>query len=851
MDLESENRLHNLPLQLTIFVGRQGELAEVKLLVETNRLVTITGPGGAGKTRLALKVGESSLASFKDGVFLVEFAALTDPALLPQAVLTALKLTPPHNQSEVDNLIEFLQAKNLLLLLDNCEHLIQDCARLANSLLLTCPRLHLLATSREALNIDGETLWRIPTLSLPPASPVATVSSRGVALDLAELNQSEAVQLFVERAKNARPGFQLSQENGEIVSQLCRRLDGIPLGIELAAATLKALDLSQLVLRLDQSFRLLTGGSRLALKRQQTLEATIEWSYQLLEEPEQVLFRRLSIFAGGFTIENAEFVCSDDTFLPSSEILTHLTQLIYKSMIQPQDGRYRLLEMLRQFGHMRLIALGELTTVQKQYAGWCLQLAQEAGVELDGAHQKIWSNRLIAEQDNLRAVLGWCFASEDETDRETGVGICVALGKFWRGKAFGEEGRRWLEKAVELTKNEAYRASLLSSLGYLAIFSGEPVKALELHQESIMLWRKLTDKSGLAEALTSFGSSLVLQGETEEAETILQEAISLNRQLNNKAGLAYSLCSLGMNYHSQDRIPLEPQPFSPEPDYNLALTYRLSENQDQARELLEEALQISRQTEDETTISYVLQILGEVARAQGDYSRAKSCYEESLNYRRESGNQVRLAASLLNLGYVANFFEEYEQANHYFREGLAICKNQRLFRAAPAFFSGVAEIARVCGQAERGVRLLAATQAAHHHLGATPDLSDMLEYYRTLQRLKPELSSDEFAKLWAEGQGMTIDQAIDYSLEEIELKPVKVDKPEALVKALATYPAGLSLREVEVLRRVAAGLTNAEIAEALVISPRTVDAHLTSIYGKIGVKSRSAATRFALEHHLT
>lgn len=842
---------NNLPLQLTSFIGRKREIAEIKHLVEANRLVTVTGVGGAGKTRLALISAANSLTKFSDGIFFVEFAALTDPNLVPQAVFAALKLVQLQNNSSLDTLIDYLQTKNLLLILDNCEHLINACAQLANTLLLACPQLHILVTSRETLNIDSEIIWRIPSLSLPPASIFA--KKRATTLpEVEKLYRYEAVQLFVERAKNAQPDFQLSLQNIEAVSRICRQLDGIPLAIELAAAALKAMSVNEIVVRLAESFRLLTGGSRVALKRQQTLEATIDWSYKLLEEPERALFRRLSIFAGGFTIEDAELVCSYSP-LQQSEILTHLTQLVYKSILLRENGRYRMLEMLRQFGHLRLVELAELGTLQKHYAEWCLHLAEEAVVQLDGPKQNFWFNRLIAEQDNLRAVLLWCFENENQANHEIGVGICVKLAKFWRGKAFGEEGRRWLEKAVELTKVESYRASLLSNLGSIAIFSGEPAKALELHRTSIMLWRKLADKSGLATALMLFGNTLVLQGEAAEGETILQEAIELHRQLNNKPGLAHSLCSLGMNYHLRDRLKFEPDQVLTNHNFNLPLHYRLSKNQDKAREILEEALSISRQTEDEPIIGFVLQILGEVARAQGDYNRAKTCYEECLVYNRMNGNYLRLAPSLVNQGYVAIFFQEHAQAGAYLNEGLTICKEHRLLRSAPVYFSAVSELARVCSQPERATRLLAAAQAAHHNRNSIPDVTDMIEYYRTLQRLQTEVPLEVFTKTWAEGLLLSIDQALDYALQtlqNLELKPVKATKAVPVVNAPASLPAGLSLREVEVLRLLAAGLTNVEIAERLVISPRTVDAHLTSIYGKIGVKSRSAATRYAIEAKL-
>lgn len=442
---------HNLPLQLTSFVGRERELADIAALVATQRLVTLTGPGGTGKTRLALQAAADTLEAYPDGVWLAELGALAEPTLVPAAVAAAVGVREEPGRPLLGTLTAALRPKCLLLMLDNCEHLLEGCARLADALLRACPRLTILATSREALGIAGETGWRVPSLALPDAAQPPPVAA---------LTQYEAVRLFVDRALADDPAFRVTSHNASAVAEVCHRLDGIPLALELAAARLRVLPVEQLLARLEDRFRLLTGGSRTALPRQQTLRATVDWSYALLSDPEKTCFNRLAVFAGGFTLEAAEAVCADAAAVEPAAVLDLLTHLIDKSLVSAGrlpdgTGRCRLLETLRHYARQTLAASGEAAAVHERHARHFLAYVEQAEPALRGPAQLDWLDwldwleRLEREHDNLRAALDW-FAEHGPA--EDGLRLAAALGSrasFWVTRGYLAEGRqrlarRWL-----------------------------------------------------------------------------------------------------------------------------------------------------------------------------------------------------------------------------------------------------------------------------------------------------------------------------------------------------------------------------------------------------------------------
>ncbi len=436
----------NLPIQLTSFIGREQEIEEVKRRVSAERLVTIVGAGGCGKTRLSLQAASGLLEAFPDGVWLVELAPLSDPALVAQVTARTLGLSEQGERSPLEILVDFIRPKRLLLVLDNCEHLIEACAQLVEALLRACPDLCVLATSREALGVPGETVFYVPSLSIPGAEE---------ALAGEKLRQYEAVRLFQERAAACLEGFQITDDNAATIAQICRRLDGIPLAIELAAARVRLLSVEQIAARLDDCFHLLTGGSRTVLPRHQTLRAAIDWGYALLSEQERVLLRRLSVFSGSWTLEAAEAVCQGNG-LAEAEILDLLAGLASKSMVvvlQAPGGarRYTQLETIRQYGHEKLQQAGEESGCLQQHLDYFLRFAETGDRKLRGPESLEWLHRMEEEYANLRAALEWCFGAGQAG--EAGVRLTNALVEFWNGSSYYHEWLIWLEKALEQSRS--------------------------------------------------------------------------------------------------------------------------------------------------------------------------------------------------------------------------------------------------------------------------------------------------------------------------------------------------------------------------------------------------------------
>src|SRR5215210_2903961 len=539
---------NNLPLELTSFIGREREIAEVKRLLAQNRLLTLTGPGGCGKTRLALVVAADLLESFEDGAWWVELASLSDPDLVPQAVASALGVREAQDHPLTETLVEHLGRMKLLLVLDNCEHLVEECAALADAILRACPRVCILATSRESLGIAGEGAWLVPSLLLPDPEHVPPTE---------ELTRYEAIRLFVERTQAVVSTFELTEQNAPAVARLCHRLDGMPLAIELAAARVRVLSVEQIGSRLDNSFGLLTGGSRTALLRQRTLRATIDWSHELLSENEQVLFRRLSVFAGGFTLEAAETVCAGEG-LESGEVLDLLTQLVEKSLVlvaeHSGEVRYRLLETVRQYGREKLEESGEEPAIKRRHADFFLRLAERVEPKINSKDRGLWLERLEVEHDNFRAALTW---SRNEAEGEMGLRLAGALVWLWYHREYWSEWRGWLDVALATQESAggprrtAARAKVLSGGGFLAWMQGDQATARPLAEESVELFREGDDKFGLGITLSRLGITALAQGDYAAAQAALEEGAEICREIEDDWALALALRNLGIGAFRQ------------------------------------------------------------------------------------------------------------------------------------------------------------------------------------------------------------------------------------------------------------------------------------------------------------
>jgi predicted ATPase/class 3 adenylate cyclase len=731
---------NNLPLQLTSFVGREKEIAEVKTLLEKTRLLTLTGSGGCGKTRLSLQVAADMLEQYPDGVLLVELAPLSDPALVPQTVALALGLTEQTGKTFVQTLTNCLKSKRLLLVLDNCEHLLPACAQLCDVLLRSCPNLTILASSREGLGIAGELTYRVPSLALP--DPKQRPS-------LEQVSQYEAVRLFIERAQFHQPAFMVTNQSAPALAAICHHLDGIPLAIELAAARVRSLSVEEINTRLDNRFRLLTGGSKTALPRQQTLRALIDWSYDLLNGQEKLLVARLSVFAGGWTLDAAERVCAGESeageAIEEWEVLDLLTSLIDKSLViaetQGQSSRYRLLETVRQYAQERLKEQGEAEQVRTGHRDHYLARAEEAEPHLRGAEQGHWLAVLDAEHDNLRQVLAFCL--EDTAGVEAGLRLVVALCGFWDVRGHYGEGRAYLAAALAREtgpEQRLARAHALDRAGNLAWRQSDYAASRALLEESLTLYRELGDRRGTANSLDGLGRVALNRGDYAASRALLEESLTLFRELGNKHSSAVTLANLGNLAHAQG-------------DYSAART------------LYEESLTLFRELGNRLASAQLLGNLGAVVHAQGDYSAARTLYEESLTLFRELGNRLASAIALTSLGGVACNQSDYAKAAALFAESLEIRRELGDRQGIAESLDGVANLARQEQQPLRAVRLWGAAASLREAIGLPRSPREQERYEREMAQARAAPGEDGFTTAWEEGRAMTWEQAVDYALE--------------------------------------------------------------------------------------
>jgi predicted ATPase/class 3 adenylate cyclase len=733
--LESFN--HNLPPQLTSFIGRGREIDELVKLIAANRIVTLTGSGGAGKTRLSVHLGAECLDQFSDGVWFSALAPVTDPALVPQALFSIFNLREDTHRATLEVLINYLSMKTVLLILDNCEHLIEACAQISEELLRACPELKILASSREALGIAGEVPYRVPSLATP--DPVHLPA-------LENLLDVDSIRLFLERAKIVKSDFKLTKENASFVAQICSRLDGIPLAIELAAVRVKVLSPEQIASRLDDRFRLLTGGARTALPRQQTLRALIDWSYSLLSEQEKTLFRRLAVFVGGWTLEAAESVCGEG--ICEFEILDLLTHLVDKSLVITDEVagemRYRRLETIRQYSREKLFETDEVETIRDRHLMFYAEFAEIAEQHMKGPMRRAWDHRLQAEQDNLRAAMEWGCARNPEC----ALRIASSLPIFWTAGGYSAEGLRWIQRSMEayMAKVGEYehpnlRAKGLSGLAFLYMTLGDNITGTRVAQESVALYRQNQNRSGLAYSLLILAYPLEFLGERRPAEAALKESIAIARSEKDAYVLAAGLNNL-------TRLALD-----------------LHGGSEAAEQYADEAFRVAREAGLEWTMAVAYEMKGMIAIHRKDYAEARTLLDNAFHSYQELGASFNVLIVRSALAHMERELGNYAIALDIYRETIVAFRDVAQTGAVAHQLECFGFIALAQDQNERALKLISAASALREKAG-TPMTPDEQNYFdEQLRILREQISADEFRKGLENGRMMPMEQAIAYALE--------------------------------------------------------------------------------------
>lgn len=698
---------------------------------EEVRLLTLTGPGGIGKTRLALEVARETVDSFPDGVIFVSLASLADPTLVPVTIAGALGIRDEGGQPILEVLLERLRRMRVLLVLDNFEHLLTARA-VVSHLLAACPQLALLITSRAVLHLSAEHEYPLPPLAVPVPGHLP---------ELGGLSRYGAVQLFVQRAKAIKPSFQLTAQNAGAVAEICTRLDGLPLAIELAAARIRLLPPPALLERLSDRLTVLTGGAKDLPSRQQTLRNTIDWSYTLLTPEEQALFARLSVFAGGCSFEAAEAVCNPGGAL---DLLEGMTSLVDKSLLHQQaeeEPRLSLLETIREYAAEKLDERGEGERIRAAHARYFLQLAQEANPALTGPRQSAWLFRLEEELDNMRAALRWFL---DRGEHEEALQM-AGLIRFWFAHGHRSEVQRWLEEG--LTGGEGLapgvRANALYALGTLATLRGDYARATPLLEEALELYRALGDRRGSAQALNTLANGATDQGEYTRASALFDESLSHWQALGDDAGRAMVLRNLGIVEARQGNL-------------------------ERAKEWSREALRVYRATGDTGSIAASLTLLGELALNEHDLAEAEALLAEGLELAREIGHQRITATTLCSLGDLGRERGQFERARERLEEGLRLARELGEVRLILALLYSVAALEIAVGEAERAVCLRGAEATVREGLGIPLPPVVQTEGEERLVRARTNLGDETFIRAWERGQDLSLEEAVAYALGETE-----------------------------------------------------------------------------------
>ncbi len=867
-------RKRTLPVQPTPFIGREQEVATVHdmLLYKKVRLLTLTGPGGVGKTRLLLAVAQQLLPDFTAGVYFVPLAAINDPDFVLSTIAQVLNLREVGTRSLLEELKSALREQFLLLLLDNFEHVLAAAPQLAD-LLATCPHLHLLVTSRAPLRLQGEREFAVAPLALPDLNHLPARD---------ELAQYAACMLFVQRVQAIKPDFQVTEANAGTIAEICIRLDGLPLAIELAAARIRLLSPQALLARLSRRLEVLTGGARNLPARQQTLRATIAWSYQLLAPAEQQLFRCLSIFAGSCTLQAVEAI-TKQTGAGAANVLDGLSVLLENNLVrqvEQPDGEPRLLLLhtIREFGLEYLERSGELEATQAAHAAYYLVLAEEATPQLRVPEQAGWVSQLEMEQENLRAALRYLLdqahsqagTQEGEREAECALRLCVALLPFWHTRGYGKEGLSFLMQALaeSASVGKAIRARALNAAVNLAYNYAPNMPLEQLAAESLALSQELGDPTGIAASLLQLGTIARVRSQFVLVHVRLEEAAARFEELGDswRQGQCYTEWARAATEQGQyeqahrllEKSLLLYQELGDQQRlawvHNLQAYLLFVSDQDHAlaQHLAEESLTNFREVGNILYSAEPLGLLGLIYMEHGELETARALLEGSRAIKMQFGIEIDVPDLVLGLARLLGMDGDVATARRLYHERLTLhfkCNVSKENIAAS--LEGLAALEVGQGESRHAARLWGAAEVLREAIGAPIYPVYRASYEQARAQAHATLGEQAFRTAWAQGRSMTPEQVLA-AQEPVTIPtagPPSVPQPSATMQT-PTYPAGLTAREVEVLRLIAQGWTDAQIAEHLVISPRTVNRHTTSLYSKLNVSSRAAATRYAIEQHL-
>jgi non-specific serine/threonine protein kinase len=797
-----------IPSELTSFVGRIRELDDIRQLLDASRLVTLTGVAGCGKTRLALRVASDVSVQYRGGVFWVDLARLSDPALVLPTVAKVFRVTEHPGQPVLDALLNALQHQRALLALDNCEHVLSACAPLAARLLEETD-IRILATSREPLGVAGETRYPVPPMALPAG-----------ALPPADLDQFDAIQLFVARARGLVPDFALTPENAAAVASICRQLDGLPLALELASARVNVLSVEQIAARLDDRFALLPAASRVTQSHHHTLRAAVDWSYDLLSSAEQGMLRRLAVFAGGWSLSAAETLCAGGE-IERAHVLDLLSSLVDRSLIMADtlrqgEARYTLLGTIRQYAQEKLLASDEWTLVHDRHLDCFLQAAEEAVPKLRGPYQEQWLNRLEDDYDNIRAALTWSL----ERDRiEAGLRIAIAIYQFWTVRDYVQEGLEWVGRLLDRADERvpaAIRANALAYASFLAGFRGNTPAQIRYGHEAESFATAAGDagRPALAWSLAAQSYGARGAGDYSTALDLGQRGAQLYRELGDSYLLAVTLSTNAFTAMSLG-------------DYGMA------------RALLDEGLSLLRALGDTYRVAMALNFSGDLARCERQYARALSAYEESIRLLRGLGAQRDLASVLQNLGHACLHRGDIPRALTSFNASLETHLAQRNTPGVAECLIGFAALATICDLHAIGARLLAAVPAIGGERVTTAWAATRLEYEHYLALVRSALTEAELQTEQTTGRALSLEEAVSLARG--------LPLTTALARRGRRPPDGLTVREREVATLIGQGKSNGEIADELAVSKRTVEKHVANILSKLDVANRSRLVRWSVE----